>query len=1117
MRCALSLPGRVALVVVLTLCGSLLLSSAASALPQVPQAGSGSMFPTGTDAPAGGQTWDIVASGGGIVATSGSPNGWSVGPAGSAFLVSAPGSALLGTYEWRYKSGPSSFASAFFDTVQPAASLFSGSTYPWEAEFSVPSLSSFASSGKRVSPVASHQINSVNGNKLTAIPIVGWTARGGLPVSLSLVHNSESNQNLTLGYKWTHTFDIYGLVDGSGNFTVHWGDDLSYKFTKSGSNYTAPAGIFDKLVKNGDNTYTLTKKNQVKVNFNTALRCTSIQDTNGNTITLGYTGNLVTSITDPTSRAITISYTSNRISTITDPLNRVWTMHYDGSGNLSSVDLPVINSTTYSYVFTYSATHNITDLATPRGKHWTFGYFADNSLQWAKDPYNNQTTFNYTTTTKTVTDPNSKQTVFTYDSSGRVTQEKDALNYHTDYSSYTSNNQPQTITDRRGYNWAYTYDSQGNVLTAKDPYLNTTTYTYNSHNFVLTVTNPLNHTTTYGYDAQDNLTSVTDALNHATTYTYDGNGLQLTTTDALNHQTTYGYNVHGHLTSVTDALTHQTTYDYNLLGRLTSITDALSHQTTYSYDNWLRLSTIATPAGTTTYAYDADNNSTSVTDPNSHATTATYDNANRLLTVTKGNGDTVTYAYDGIGQKGLLSSKTDGNNHTTTYTYTSRNELASASYPDSTSESWTYNANGDKASHTDCKGQLILYSYDNASRQTLIDYPTGTDTSFSYDNASRLTGMTDSTGTTSYSYDSADKLTQITAPNGTTSYTYDNANRLTQTTLTGTGNWTYTYDNADRLLTVTNPNNETATYGYDNANRLTSLTNGNGSLTSYVYDNADRITDVWHKKSDLTVKAHYSYGYDAASNVTSRTDTDGSVTAFGYDMSNQLTSEVRTGSNAYSISYTYDHNGNRLTKVLGGVTTNYTYNAHDKLQTAGSKSYGYDNNGNCTGVTVGGQTTTLTYDYENRVTSITYPGGATNTFQYNGLDLRTRKVDSTGTFNYATDGTGPGSPVLKDGAAVYTPGLSERRGVASKFYHADALGSTRGITDSTQTVTDSILYDAFGMVVSRTGTTPTPFGFVGGEQYQTDTDSGLMLLGHRYYDASVGRFISQDPIGDGDN
>ena len=148
---------------------------------------------------------------------------------------------------------------------------------------------------------------------------------------------------------------------------------------------------------------------------------------------------------------------------------------------------------------------------------------------------------------------------------------------------------------------------------------------------------------------------------------------------------------------------------------------------------------------------------------------------------------------------------------------------------------------------------------------------------------------------------------------------------------------------------------------------------------------------------------------------------------------------------------------------------------------------------------------------------IVYPSSATNSFSYNGNDMRMQKVDSAGTANYLCDGTTPASAVLKDGAAVYTPGLSERRGTTSKFYHGDGLGSTRGITNTSQAVTDSVLYDGFGMTVSRTGTTPTPFGFVGKGQYQTDNDSGLMLLGHRYYDASVGRFISSDPAKAGDN
>ena len=66
-------------------------------------------------------------------------------------------------------------------------------------------------------------------------------------------------------------------------------------------------------------------------------------------------------------------------------------------------------------------------------------------------------------------------------------------------------------------------------------------------------------------------------------------------------------------------------------------------------------------------------------------------------------------------------------------------------------------------------------------------------------------------------------------------------------------------------------------------------------------------------------------------------------------------------------------------------------------------------------------------------------------------------------------------------------------------------------------VTDTALYDGFGMTVSRTGSTATPFGFVGAGQYQSDGDSGLMLLGHRMYDTSVGRFISSDPAKAGAN
>ncbi|MCW3099800.1 MAG: repeat-containing protein, partial [Chthonomonadaceae bacterium] len=464
-----------------------------------------------------------------------------------------------------------------------------------------------------------------------------------------------------------------------------------------------------------------------------------------------------------------------------------------------------------------------------------------------------------------------------------------------------------------------------------------------------------------------------------------------------------------------------------------------------------------------------------------------------------------------------------GNSHVTAYVYTSRNQPSVTTYPDSTTEGWSYDNAGNLLTHVDGNGATVSYGYDHRGLLTSVSYPTGTGISYTFDVAGQKTAMTDATGSTSYTPDGAGRLTSVTTPNGTVGYAFDTANRRTSMSVTGTGSWSYSYDAGDRLTQVVNPSSETSSFSYDAANRQTGQTNGNNSTVTTTFDSANRPTEILHKDSSSTTLADYQYAYDGSSNVTSRTDSDGTATAFGYDASDQLTSEVRDNSHStgYSLAYTYDHNANRLTKVVGtggsAVTTTNTYGTHDQLLTSGSKSYAYDSNGNCTSVTVGTSVTSISYDYENRVVGITYPSSATNSFAYNGEDLRMQKVDSAGTANYLTDGTTPASAVLKDGSAVYTPGLSEHRGTTSKFYHGDALGSTRGITNSSQAVTDTVLYDGFGMTVSRTGTTPTPFGFVGKGQYQTDNDSGLMLLGHRYYDASVGRFISSDPAQAGDN
>ncbi len=230
----------------------------------------------------------------------------------------------------------------------------------------------------------------------------------------------------------------------------------------------------------------------------------------------------------------------------------------------------------------------------------------------------------------------------------------------------------------------------------------------------------------------------------------------------------------------------------------------------------------------------------------------------------------------------------------------------------------------------------------------------------------------------------------------------------------------------------------------------------------------------------------------------------------------QLLTEIRTG---YSGSYTYDGNGNRLTRTVGGVTETYAYDDGDKLlsvSVGGSaiKSYGYDAAGRTTSVVSSAGTTTLAYDFEGRATSISGPGVSQSNL-YNGLDTRVGSTTNSVARTFLRDGAYVTDPVLSDGAATYTPGVSERRGSATTFLH-NGLKNADAQSGTGQTVIAARQYDAFGNVASSTGTWTGPFGYAGGFGYQEDA-TGLKLLGHRYYDSSTGRFLTRDPIKDGRN
>ena len=154
--------------------------------------------------------------------------------------------------------------------------------------------------------------------------------------------------------------------------------------------------------------------------------------------------------------------------------------------------------------------------------------------------------------------------------------------------------------------------------------------------------------------------------------------------------------------------------------------------------------------------------------------------------------------------------------------------------------------------------------------------------------------------------------------------------------------------------------------------------------------------------------------------------------------------------------------------------------------------------------------TNLTYDDEDRLKTINGLFGS-HTYTYNGFDTR---VGKNGT-SYHRDGAGVTAPLLSDDQATYTPGISERRAGVTTFSHG-GLKDGSAQTDNSQNITATKQYDAYGQVLTGTGIWKGPFGYGGQAGYQTD-ESGLQLLGHRYYDPSTGRFLTRDPIKDGRN
>jgi RHS repeat-associated protein len=301
----------------------------------------------------------------------------------------------------------------------------------------------------------------------------------------------------------------------------------------------------------------------------------------------------------------------------------------------------------------------------------------------------------------------------------------------------------------------------------------------------------------------------------------------------------------------------------------------------------------------------------------------------------------------------------------------------------------------------------------------------------------------------------------------------------------------------------------------DRLNQLTSISRGTASstgklVTDYQYNQVGLLADINNYfNSTAQIISHYHYEYDGGNRLILTSGTDGN-SAVDYGKDNQLKSVNK--SNGVNEVYQFNALGIRE----GWITDDKDSR---RVLDDGIYRYQYDDEGNLKLKTEisSGNVISYEWDYRNRLTKVV-SGSQTIEYLYDAEDKRVgKKINGVIQERYIYDGDNIALVVGAGGAVVerylYGAGvdnvLSREMGGAVVWSLGDRQGSVVDLVDENGVVLNHFVYDGFG---NRSGSTTAEFryGYTGRE---LDGETGLYYYRARYYDSSVGRFISEDPVG----
>jgi RHS repeat-associated protein len=416
-------------------------------------------------------------------------------------------------------------------------------------------------------------------------------------------------------------------------------------------------------------------------------------------------------------------------------------------------------------------------------------------------------------------------------------------------------------------------------------------------------------------------------------------------------------------------------------------------------------------------------------------------------------------------------------------------------------------------------GQTVGFVYDSAGRRSVIDLASG-DIGYSYDAVGRVGSLSTPQVNLAFSYDG--RLPTLSswsgAISGSVAQTFDNDFRLSSISVNGSNPIALQYD-ADGQKTLVGALSLT----HDPQSGLVTSTALGSATDTTTYDGfgAPQTYSASYAASPLYAA---SDGRDALGRLTSASETIGGTTrttTYVYDDAGRLKDVVLNGT--VQASYTYDLNGNRLSRTDASGAVGGTYDARDRLTQYGGTSFTYSASGHRLTSTTAGQVTTYQYDGRDNLIGATLSGGVQVDYVVDGRGRRVgKRVNGalTQAFLYQ-DGLRPVAELNAAGGVVgrfvyagatSLPAYLIKNGATYRIV-ADQIGNPRLVVDvATGQIAQRMDFDEFGNVALDTNPGFQPFGFAGG---LLDQHTGLVHFGAREYDPATGRWLTPDPIGFG--